>query len=774
MPLPIIRKASVFCFSLIALSFACAAFAQQKETPGSAVTAIEVRGNKSVSENTIISKLKTRIGGIYQENVASDDLKRLYLTGYFSDVKIDTEPYKDGIKLVIMVKERPVIDKVSFSGSRRSISDAKLKETIKSKEGQYLDFPTLEEDARALKGAFEKKGYGRVKAEYKTAVDDKTNKAKVEFILSEGKRQYIQRIYVEGNLSFSDGRILKLIKTKRAWLFGSGVLKEDVLADDLERVKSFYQNNGFIDAEVSQETKLDPSNRLIFITLTIKEGKKYSVGQTHIRGNVDIPERDITPRVKEMLPGKVFSPEALKRDTSNIQGVYFDRGYISAAVTATTSLNAETGLVDIGFSIVENQISYVNLVKITGNVKTKDKVIRRELRIRPGQRFDGEKLRRSKERLQNLGFFEEVSYDIEDTEVPDKKNLVVDVKETKTGMFSFGGGYSTVDKLVGFVEIEQKNFDWKNWPTFTGAGQDLKLRTSLGSQSSSNELSFTEPWLYDYPVSFGFDVYKRQHKRESDTGYGYDEDVTGGDLRLGKEFSEYLRGDFTYRYDRIKIGNINETASQDLKDEEGTNAISSTEYALTFDDRDNVFNPLRGNVLSGSMQVAGGPFSGDKDFWKFFGRASHFFPCWHNSVLEARARVGIAKPFSDTVKIPIYERFFAGGAYTIRGYRERKVGPVDPLSGDPLGGDALLVGNLEYTYPVLDFLRLAAFFDAGNVWEKAGDLGTSGIKSAYGVGFRLKTPIGPVMLDYGIPLDKESGEETKGKGRFHFSMSHGF
>jgi outer membrane protein insertion porin family len=284
---------------------------------------------------------------------------------------------------------------------------------------------------------------------------------------------------------------------------------------------------------------------------------------------------------------------------------------------------------------VENQISYVNLVKISGNVKTRDSVIRREVRIKPGQRFDGEKLRRTKERLQNLGFFEEVSYDVEDTDVPDKKNLVVDVREAKTGMFSFGGGYSSVDKLVGFIEIEQKNFDWKNWPNFTGAGQDLKLRTSFGSLMNSYELSFTEPWLFDYPVSFGFDLYKRDHERESDIGYGYDESVTGGDIRLGKEISEYLRGDLTFRYDTIKITDVNETASQDLKDEQGTNSVSSSEFEITYDDRDNVFTPTRGNVLSGSIQLAGGPMGGDKDFWKFFGRVSHFFPCWHNSVFEA-------------------------------------------------------------------------------------------------------------------------------------------
>jgi len=230
----------------------------------------------------------------------------------------------------------------------------------------------------------------------------------------------------------------------------------------------------------------------------------------------------------------------------------------------------------------------------------------------------------------------------------------------------------------------------------------------------------------------------------------------------------------TYRYDTIKITDITETASQDLRDEEGTNSISSTELGLTYDSRDNVFNPTRGNVLSGSMQTAGGPLGGDRDFWKFFGRASHYFPVFSSSVIETRLRVGIADTYQDTQKIPIFERFFAGGSSTIRGYRERKVGPVDSSSGDPLGGNSLLIGNLEYTYPLMSFLKVAAFYDIGNVWAKANNLGSSGLKSGTGIGFRLKTPIGPIMLDYGIPLNKEPGQDKKGGGRFYFSMSHGF
>jgi len=748
-----------------------AAQAQESKT----VTAMEVKGNKSISTNTVLSKMKTRIGSPYNDNVINDDLKRLYLLGYFSDIRIDTQDYHDGVKVIVTVVERPIVEKIGFEGIKRlTVREEKIKEDLKTKESQYLDYPSLNDDIEALKKLYAKRGYSEVDIEYKVELDNATNKAKVVFKVSEGKKVRIKNIVVNGNSAFSDGHILRLIKTKRAWLFNAGVLKDEVFKEDIERLKAFYQRAGYLDVAVSYDIKRAAKKPLLYITITIEEGKKYLVGSLEIRGNQDISEKEILGKLQEAVPGKVFSQEALKQDIANIQSLYFDRGYISMQIQEGVSLNTYTGRVDIVYTIRENDITYVDRIKIRGNVKTKDLVIRRELRIKPGDRFDGDKLRRSKERLQNLGFFDEISYDTQDTASVEKKDLVVDVKETKTGAFSFGGGYSTVDEFIGFVEIEQKNFDWKNWPYFTGGGQDLRFRGQFGTVSSGFELSFTEPWMFDYPVSFGFDLYKRTHKRETDIGYGYDEDITGGDLRLGKEISEYVRASATYRYDEIEITNISDDATSDLKSEYGKNTISSTELGLTYDTRDNVFDTHKGNLLSGSFQVAGGPFAGDKDFTKFYGRASHYFPLFKNSVLELRGRLGLADPYGDSSKVPIYERFFAGGAYTIRGYHERKIGPIDPVSKDPLGGESMVLGNLEYTYPLMDFLKVATFYDTGNVWSKASDLGSGGFKSSTGIGFRIKTPIGPVSLDYGIPLNKEPGEEDKGSGRFHFSVSHGF
>ena len=268
----------------------------------------------------------------------------------------------------------------------------------------------------------------------------------------------VKKIYIEGNKTFSDRRILKLLKTKTTWLFNPGVLKDEVFQEDLERIKAFYRHSGFTDVKVDYNTRRDSKKPLVYITITIEEGKRYYVGNVTIQGNHDVSEKEVRDKLKLVTPGKVFSDDGLQEDQNNVLSLYFDKGYIMARASDTAALNPDTGKIDIAYNITENEISYVDKIKIRGNVKTKDVVIRRELKVLPGEKFDGEKLRRSKERLTNLGFFEEVGYETEATDAPNKRNLIVDVKESKTGSFSFGGGYSTVDKILGFVEIEQKNF----------------------------------------------------------------------------------------------------------------------------------------------------------------------------------------------------------------------------------------------------------------------------------------------------------------------------
>jgi outer membrane protein insertion porin family len=734
---------------------------------------IEIIGNKAISTSTIISKIKTRVNQPYYSKVAKDDIKRLYETGFFDDVSIDIGEYEGGVKVIINVVEKPIVEEVILEGMHVLRKDLiKRKEIIKTKEEQYLDRNQLREDVESLNREYQKRGYSEVKIDYKVDLNKETNKAKVTFNISENVRIRIKKVYIEGNSNLKDAQIIKVMKTRYARIFRAGFFKEGEFQDDLERIKILYNSEGFPDATIEHKFEYD-NKGFMYVYLTIDEGKKYSVGSVELYGNKDFSKEELMDKLKEAIPGNVYSELALQQDLYNLRNFYLGKGYLFAQIDESASVDPVTGNVDITYNIIENEIAYVERVEIRGNIKTKDKVIRREIRLEPGDRFDGDKLKRSKERLDNLGYFEEVILDSEPGSRPNSENLIVDVKETQTGSFSFGGGYSTVDGLIGFAEIEQKNFDIANWPYFTGGGQNLLFRTELGSVVENFLLSFTEPWIFDNPVSFGFDVYKRAHDRESDFGYGYSEKRLGGDIRLGKEFSEYLSGSMIYAIEEITISDVDASATNDLKNETGTNNLSSMEFILTRDTRDNVFNPTKGLVLSGSAKCTGGPFGGDKDFLRFFGTFSKFFGFWEKSVIESSLRSGALLTFDTTHDIPIYSRFFAGGSDTIRGYNERKVGPIDGSTEDPIGGESILVYNLEYTYSLLEFMKLATFFDTGNVWRKVEDFGSSGYKSSVGLGIRVKTPLGPVKLDYGFPLNTEAGEEGK-EGKFHFSMSREF
>ncbi len=735
------------------------------------VTAIEVTGNKTISLATILSKIKTRVNDEYIQNVVSDDLKRLYNTGYFSDVRVDRQEQGAGFKVVFNVEEKPVVEEVTFS-RLRYYKPAYLLKKMQTKKGKFLDRKALKDDQKVIKDLYEKKGLTLATVQLEEEADELNNKVKLHFIISEGVRVKVRKIQFFGNEKFRHKRLMRVIKTRPDGIFTSGYLKEQVLEEDIVRIKAFYEKEGFIDAKVRHEFEDYKKGRII-AKIFIEEGKQYYVDSVTIQGNDIISTEDILSAIKYIKEGNVFSRDKLSLDLAEIRTLYFDRGYIFAQLKESTALNPDTGRVAVQVEVFEGELAFINKIKIQGNTRTRDIVVRRELRLYPGDRFDGSKLRRSKERLTNLGYFSDVTYDVEDTSTPERKDLVVQVEEAKTGSFNFGGGYSTVDSLVGFFEVQQKNFDFTNWPTFTGGGQDLSFRAEAGSSRNNFQLSFTEPWIMDYPISGGFDLYLSERDKTSDTGYSYDESRKGVNLRMGKQLAEYIYGNTNYRLESTDISNVDATASSALRDEAGQSTVSSMGVTLTRDIRDSTFNPTKGYLVSGTVDVAGGPFGFDKDFYRFSGRGSYNIPLKYDSVLEFRLRAGIINAYGSSSVVPIFERFFAGGARTIRGYDERKVGPLDSITNDPIGGEALLVGNVEWTIPLVDFLKFALFYDFGNVWPQITDFGTGGYKAGTGTGLRLKTPIGPVNLDYGYPLNDQPGEGAR-SGKFYFSVSRGF
>ena len=762
------RKNKAFRTIIFLLSFAVVLTADgmvlAQETAKRIIKDIEVQNNKVVSTQSILSQLQTKKDREFSPAVLSEDIKRLYATGSFNDVSADLIDVEGGVKVVFRVKEKPILAAIEFKGNRK-LRTKRLRSKMQIVTGQIFDQFKLKEDIEELKKFYAEKGFSLVNIKFTKT--EKDNKVTVTLMIDEGARMRVRQINFRGNKAYSNNRLMKLLKTRKRWLFNAGFFKKDVLEEDTQRILGFYYLSGYIDAKVEPQVKYNPKRAAIYITFEIEEGKQYKVGNILLEGNT-IFSNDKLEEDLNLKPQAIYGEDKLREDISRIQAHYFDEGYISSSVQADTALNAETGLVDISYNIKEGGVAYVDDINISGNTRTKDEVIRREMRLFPGDRYDGKKLKRSRERLYNLDYFEEVSFDTspEPTTLPDKYDLNVLVKESKTGEFSFGAGYSSVDQFIGFIDLSQRNFDLFNFPTFTGGGENLRVRMEFGSERKDYELGFVEPWFLGYPLSVGFNIYSRTRDWDK-----YDERRNGATLFVGKDFGEYWRGKVTYCFEGVRITNLAGDASYDIKREEGKNYISSITTEITHDSRDNIYNPRTGWYNTLSYEIAGSIVGGDKDFIKYYTRQSKYFPVGENGVLELKLRGGLVEAYSDSEYVPIYERFYAGGANTIRGYKERRVGPEGEF-GDPIGGRILGLFNAEYTYSLTKNLKWAFFYDTGKVWSDWNELEDGlKLKASVGTGIRVKTPLGPIRLDYGYALKRSEGDP---QGRFHFSMSREF
>jgi outer membrane protein insertion porin family len=749
------------------------AFPQGYDNEGRAVVSVNVKNNNAVSAETILSKVRIKAGDTFKQDVANEDIKRLYATQYFSDVSIDVSRSGDGVAVTFVVEEKPVIADIIFTGNK-AFRAPKLKGIMKSKVNDMLNLAILTQDIADIKDMYVKKGYPQVDIKYEIQMDKANNKATISITVDEKTRVKVSSVAVTGNKAIKTDVIKKALLTRAAWWFlNPGVFKEENLQDDIETIKGMYDDMGYLDVEVEPKLDYKDSGTSLAVTFEITEGKLYTVGDLTVTGNLVLPEKDVMSRISTK-PGKPFSVRAVRNDTANIRQYYFEYGYLNVVINAERALNQNTGKIDVSIDIDAKDLVYVGKIEVRGNQKTREVIIRREVRIYPGEKFNGEKIKRSKERIYNLGFFESVNFDTEPTEVPNVQNLIVTVKETKTGEFSFGGGYSSIDMLVGFVEITQRNFDILNFPTFTGGGQNLVLKAELGMVRNDFNISWTDPWIFGFPYLFGIDGYRMSHNQNGDLGWIYDETRTGADFRLGKELTDRLYGMITYKLEDVEISNIIDNASQAIKDEEGANWVSSMLFELTYDKRDNIYSPTNGFLANGTFEDAGGIFFGDKNFLKGTATLAIYHTFLDKFVVELKGRAGMVGAYGDSDKVPVYERFYAGGQNTIRGYKERRIGPRDEGSGEPVGGDSILVGNAEVTFPVFEkVVKGAVFYDIGNVWESTGDfMKLSDLKAGAGIGVRVKTPMGPVRVDWGYPL---SANWDKSKtGEFYFSMSRGF
>ncbi len=710
------------------------------------VNSIEVKGLKRIEEGAVKSKITQKAGEQLSNEKITEDIKNIFKMGYFDDVKTEIETLEGGIKVIYIVKEKPTVIRVEFQGNDE-VKDDTLKEKTTITVGAIADTTLIQDNAGKLQLYYEEEGYWLARV---VPVINKVseNEVYLTYQIDEGKKVRVRKITIVGNKVISAGKITGAMKTSTwkiySFITSSGYYRKETMNADLEAIRDVYFNNGFVKAVISDpEIQLDPDKKGMSITIQVSEGDQYKISAVTLSGNKVFPEKELS-RLITSAPGQVFSKERLRKDISSMTDLYTQNGYALANVFPEIVPDDATKQLALSYKVEEGEMYRIGRVEISGNTKTRDKVIRREIRMDEGDMFNSALLKRSYERLNNLNFFEAV--DMAPKPRYEEKVLDIDVKvkEKATGFLSVGGGYSSVDKLIGMVDITQGNL--------FGRGQYLKLRGELGGQSQFYELSFKDPWFMDMPISFTADLYSTQRDY-----IDYSKKAVGFGFGFGKELGEFWGASISYNIERATIYNVSDTASSVIREQIGTATTSSITPSITRDSRDNYLDPSRGSRNSVYFTFAG--LGGDNAFIKTLGDSAWFFPVG-STTIALRGRLGYAQGIFDKT-LPLYERFCVGGIYTVRGLGYCEAGPKDD-QGELIGGTKELIFNAEYIFPILSELKLkgVVFADAGNAYDSDQPINPGKLRYTAGGGIRWISPMGPIRVEWGYNLKKQEGESS--------------
>jgi len=806
------------------------------QTTGPKIDRVDVKfvGPASVSEQFVRANIRLKAGDIYRPNNTEDDVHALYGTGQFYNIRVTVDPAADGgVILTYLVQVRPRISEIKIEGNKK-LSDAKLRKKITAKVNEPLDEQKLFTDAQEMQKLYEKNGHPDTQVKYVLNIDENAGRGAVTFEITESPKVKITQVEFIGAAAFPQKELRKQLKTKQrwmwSWLTGRGTFKQDDFDADRDELVDFYRGHGYLDFEI-KDVKFDhPTTNTMDIKFYVYEGRQYKTGAIMFSGTATFPTNALSstfnpgpePRPKNgpayaawsrnrklnkdfrMKTGDIFTPDGLSKDTKAVEDFYGCQGYIEVAQGQALRVgripNVDAGTMDLEFQVDPGEKSYVEKIEIRGNLKTKDKVIRRELAISPGEVFDMVRVEVSKQRLENLQYFDKVDPRPEPTDPPiaGRKNLVINVEEQNTGKLTFGAGFSSVDSLVGYAELTQGNFDLFNPPYFTGAGQKFRLFMQLGTERQDFRLSFIEPWFLNRKLAFGVDLYHDKYDFQSPNDI-YNETRTGMKLSLTRALgSDFLIGSVSYTIEQVGI-DLNSgwhdvqympsfpfylpaNVPQAILDETGDNFYQRFGASLAYDTRNSVQLPNHGQ----RSELTGEFSTGDKTYFKIEAKTDWFFPGFFKGhVLEVGGRAGIADSLSGG-DVPFYDRYYLGGLYSLRGFKYRSIAPRDPEYGknpfmvnEPIGGDSYWFGSLEYSIPILEKengvgVRFACFYDVGVVG--AGPYDFSGnFDDNWGLGLRLNIPhLGPLRLDYGVPIHHDQYNSSSGQFQFGVGYTRDF
>jgi len=729
---------------------------------------IKADGLKNTRLSTIRGAIKGRKGDLYDRPDLDKDIQALLGLGLFErvgaeitllDKKVPEHFRKAAgadrqVLLNFIVKEKPVIRKITFEGQKK-LSRGALSDVITLKAKDPFDRSKLDDDKGKLIAKYLEKGFLDASVEPVVKPDTTTATVDLVFKVAEGAKSRIELVEIGGVKAFKRKVLLKLMKNARKKVYFSRDLPED-----LRKIEAHYKNHGYLDVILSSPlVTLSPDKTRINIALGVTEGRSYRFGKTSFAGNLIYTSSEVAKTV-EYREGKVFSQEKFEETIRGIQELYSDRGRLRTRINPVKSFDPKTDRMNVLYEIVEGPISYVGHVDVEGNKATKTFVLRREIVIKSGDMFRSSRVRRSIEKIRNLGFIDDVDLDLQPTPSdPDKVDLTFDVAEGKPGILTAGAAYSSVDGLIGTLSLQHLNL--------FGRAQKGSIQWSFGRRVQDYSVSWTTPWLGDHPTSLGFDVYNTRRINPFDTSLSaYVERRMGGSIRLGPRFEEdKYQLNMTYGLARISIENVQDQFRGALI--EGTSIQSSFGTEFSRDTRDSIWDPAKGTRHGVGVQLSGGPFQGDIHFFKpSITNQGHYtlftVEDWP-FVLSGYHRGGYVTQFGKTGQVPVQDRYFIGGQDSLRGYSP------SGEAGFPQGGKVYSVANVEFGFPLArerkkTIVKFVVFADAGGAWDRARDFsarvgsGTRDIKTDVGFGLRFVTPAFPIRLDYGYGLNHRNGE----------------
>lgn len=719
---------------------------------------IVIDGNRRVESRYIESLINVTEGQTVSAADIDRDLRSIYATGRFADVSAETVATGEGVLLVYRVVERPLLREVKFAGNHE-IKDEKLETIISAKEVGFFRPQVLAPAIKKIKQAYVQEGYYATEVSPQVDINDR-NEATVTFQVEEGERVYVTSIRFEGNTVFSEKELKKSLFSKEKWFLSfiteRGAYKEDMLLADRDVITDQYYNRGYIQVKVKKPiTTLLDDKESMEVLFEIEEGQQFRIGKVDIQGDLLGSKEELLAGLT-LRSGEVFSRKNLRENMMQLNDRYADEGYAFVNVSPVTDVDPFLQQINITLTVERGVRVSIGRISVAGNTRTRDKVVRREMRLAEGDFYSASKMKNSRRRINNLGFFEEVnlttSRGVDDAHM----DVEVDVQEKATGSFSVGAGFSSADGLLLQGALSQDNF--------LGRALRFDLSAALGGSSTTYRLGLLDPYFLDRHLAFGGDLYNTEREWTD-----FDRKTTGGDIKLGVPINDDLRSFFIYRYEKKDITDVDDDASWMIKEQEGQSTLSSFTASLTRNTTDYRPDPTRGNISELSIEYAG--LGGTERFIKYIADHRYFYPLPWGLVFSAHGQIGYIQEMNGKDS-PLDERFFLGGMNSLRGFNSREVGPRDEETGDFYGGNKEAYFNLEVSFPLVKAMKMKGmvFFDTGNAWSDDEEF-FSEMRYSAGVGMAWNSPMGPLRFAWGYNLDPEDYEETS---VFDFSVGKMF